>query len=267
MGITESMKLLFLISVVYQNGIIANIIIQQLKDMQEQIDNLREAKVTLFADFEDQIANLTEKIATQAEQIAVQTDQIAYQATKIDIMQKQQEKIDQKFTDAQDDLKSVIGNISESMEEIATKPKPVVAFRATCAKNFPNSESTYYIEDKVIWKNIEFNIGSAFDSSTGTFICPHDGIYSFYATSPILDLGTIRIYVEEFMSNQWSEKVRHHTSSNYDAYGRSKRHISPYGEFKLRRGDTVHIQMKGNFYYASSDCKETYFQGHLMDLL
>ena len=84
------MKLLFLISVVYQNGIIANIITQQLKDMQEQIDNLREAKVTLFADFEDQIANLTEKIATQAEQIAVQTDQIAYQATKIDIMQKQQ---------------------------------------------------------------------------------------------------------------------------------------------------------------------------------
>ena len=50
------MKLLFLISVVYQNRIYANILTQQLNDMQEQIDNLREVKVTLFADFEDKMA-------------------------------------------------------------------------------------------------------------------------------------------------------------------------------------------------------------------
>ena len=49
----------------------------------------------------------------------------------------------------------------------------------------------------VIWKNIEYNIGYAFDQSTGKFTCPHDGIYSFYATSSIMGQtsGLIEIYV------------------------------------------------------------------------
>ena len=112
----------------------------------------------------------------------------------------------------------------------------------------------------VIWENIEYNIGNAFDKSTGTFTCPQDGIYSFYATSPIWGqtYGRIYIYVNG------SEKV-HHYLCNHGEY--EFKHTSPNGVFKLRKGDTVHIDMLGTFHYASSQCSRTYFQGHLIDLL
>ena len=110
----------------------------------------------------------------------------------------------------------------------------------------------------VIWKNIEYNIGNAFDESTGKFTCPHDGIYSFYATSPVYNNDAhIYIYVNG------SSKVYHYIyepSSNYA-------HSSPHGVFKLKKGDSVHINMSGAFSRAGSECDRTYFQGHLIDLL
>ena len=53
-----------------------------------------------------------------------------------------QEKIDGKLSDAQDEMKSKIDQIITSVEKIKNAPKAVIAFRATCAKNFPNSFST-----------------------------------------------------------------------------------------------------------------------------
>ena len=52
------------------------------------------------------------------------------------------EKINKEFTDKQNELKSMIDETTASVEEMKNTPKAVVAFRATCAKNFPNSEST-----------------------------------------------------------------------------------------------------------------------------
>ena len=40
----------------------------------------------------------------------------------------------------QDEMKSRIDELVSSVEEIKNTPKAVIAFRATCAKNFPNSE-------------------------------------------------------------------------------------------------------------------------------
>ena len=117
----------------------------------------------------------------------------------------------------------------------------------------------------VIWKNTEYNIGSAYDESTGEFICPHDGIYSFYATSPIygtkdLHYGNISIYVNG------SQKIRHFLrNSNAGDYVFD--HSSPHGVIQLRKGDTVHIDMSGPFYHAGTKCERTYFQGHLIYLL
>ena len=114
----------------------------------------------------------------------------------------------------------------------------------------------------VIWKNIEYNIGNAFDESTGKFTCPHDGIYSFYATSPIngQDKGRIYIYVNG------SQKVYHYLY-NHGAGEDEFKHVSPTGVFKLSKGDTVDIRMSGTFHFASSECSRTYFQGYLIDIL
>ena len=113
-----------------------------------------------------------------------------------------------------------------------------------------------------IWKNIEYNIGNAFDESAGKFTCPHDGIYSFYATSPIKGQVNGWIYIHV----NGSEKVGHYLR-NHGAGKDEFKHVSPTGVFKLSKGDTVQIYMKGTFYYASSHCSRTYFQGHLIDLL
>ena len=111
----------------------------------------------------------------------------------------------------------------------------------------------------MIWKNLEYNIGYAFDISTGVFTCPHDGIYSFYATSLVYGqkTGGINIYV-----NGSDNRVFHHLSI-MGGYSQN----SPSGVFKLNQGDTVHIRMSGTFFFPNSDCRRIYFQGHLIDLL
>ena len=45
-------------------------------------------------------------------------------------------------------MKSKIDQIIKSVEKIENAPKAVIAFRATCAKNFPNSRWTWKTESK-----------------------------------------------------------------------------------------------------------------------
>lgn len=105
---------------------------------------------------------------------------------------------------------------------------------------------------------MEYNIGNAFDISTGIFTCPFNGIYSFYATSLVYGKKDGGIYIHV----NGSEKVFHHLSITG---GWS--HNSPSGVFKLNQGDTVHIRMFGTYYYAKTESRRTFFEGHLIDLL
>merc|ERR1712176_1427644 len=126
------------------------------------------------------------------DKIASQNDKIASQADTIHIMQ---EKLN---------------------------GEPVVAFRVGCAKNFPYGSDTFHKENPVIWRNIEYNIGSAYDASNGKFTCPHDGIYSFYATSPIKGQhwGDISIYVN-------GSRMVYHYLNNHGAGEYEYKHSSP----------------------------------------
>ena len=53
-----------------------------------------------------------------------------------------EEKLNGEFTSEQNELKSKIDETAASVEEMKNTPKAVVAFRATCAKNFPSGWST-----------------------------------------------------------------------------------------------------------------------------
>ena len=53
-----------------------------------------------------------------------------------------QAKLDGDFTVTQNQLSSKVYQISASVEAIKNTPKAVVAFRATCAKNFPDGQTT-----------------------------------------------------------------------------------------------------------------------------
>jgi len=272
------MRLLFVMSVILQNGIIAvpnqppelleqykeqqlhiqrlETAVQKLMDENEnlnrKIDGLMTSKVVLYADMEDKIASQNDKIASQADKIASQNEKIAIQAYKIDIMQ---EKLNGEFTSKQNELKSKIDNTAASVAEIKNTPK--VAFRATCAKNFPHGHTTRHDENPVIWKNIEYNIGSAFNASNGKFTCPHDGIYLFYATAMVNGQysGEINIQVNGRMTK----------STHYLHQVPGQIQLSAQSVLKLRKGDTVNIAMAGTFNWNTDS--RTYFQGHLLDLL
>ena len=107
------MTLLFLISVIFQNGIIAvpseppkpleqykeqlhiqrlEIAVQKLTDENEnfkrQLDDVMESKVALYAIIEDIIASQNDKIASQNEKIASRNDKIASLSGKIDTMRE-----------------------------------------------------------------------------------------------------------------------------------------------------------------------------------
>ena len=108
----------------------------------------------------------------------------------------------------------------------------------------------------VIWKNIDYNIGNAYDASTGTFTCPFDGLYSFYATSLVVHGKNASVHIN--VNDAYT--IYHHVSPGFA-------HASPYSVLKLKTGDRVHIKMIGYFYQASSKCARTYFQGRLIELL
>jgi len=286
------MRLLILMTVIFQNGINAvqnqpqdpleqlkeqELLINSLqttvlelmdenKNFKRQINGLIESKVALYANIEDIIASQNDNIASQNDKIASRIDKIASLSGKIDIMREDMILSEQRETMQDNLLKSKIDETAAAVEEMKNTPKAVVAFRVTCAKNFPWGISMYRSDKQVIWQNIEYNIGSAYDASNGKFTCPYDGIYSFYATSPIYgeEYGNIDIMVNQSVKSK-------HFLRNYGKYGESgygeENHVSPQGLFKLKKGDTVHISMSGYFYYGSSDCTRTYFQGHLIDLL
>ena len=52
------------------------------------------------------------------------------------------EKLNEEFTRKQNEMKSKIDETAASVEEMKSAPKAVVAFRATCAKNFPTGYTT-----------------------------------------------------------------------------------------------------------------------------
>ena len=58
---------------------------------------------------------------------------------------------------ARDEMKSKIDEISASIEELKNTHIAVVAFRATCAKNFPSSSSTHKSENPGKMKTVKEN--------------------------------------------------------------------------------------------------------------
>ena len=106
---------------------------------------------------------------------------------------------------------------------------------------------------------MEYNIGNAFDEIKGTFTCPFDGIYSFFATAGINGNRYGSIYIRVNGESKIEHHIRHGTS-DFD-------HSTPTGAFKLKKGDNVTIHMSGTFNYANSQCYRTYFHGHLIAAL
>merc|ERR1739848_920455 len=99
-------------------------------------------------------------IASQNDKIASRIDKIASLSGKIDIMREDMILSEQRETMQDNLLKSKIDETAAAVEEMKNTPKAVVAFRVTCAKNFPWGISMYRSDKQVIWQNIEYNIGS-----------------------------------------------------------------------------------------------------------
>ena len=102
-----------------------------------------------------------------------------------------------------------------------------------------------YFQQRFDWLKVPSGKDQFENPSKGTFTCPYDGIYSFYATSSVIEnSGNIYIYVNGF------NMVHHHANMpNMN----EQTHISPNGILKLKQGDTVQISMSGKFNYANAN--------------
>ena len=92
------------------------------------------------------------------------------------------------------------------------------------------SKLNYYVQ--VIWQNIEYNIGNAYDSSSGKFTSPFDGIYFFNVLAN--KYGAKHAYI--YISVNGSNKIITYTSDE-----KSHDFVSYSGQLKLNKGDSVWI--------------------------
>ena len=115
------------------------------KDIQETVD-------WRFVTQQDGISKAFDEISASIEQIRNTTNFQQQQTDQIEIIQQQQVDMHKKQTAMEQQIsmieyfeqktRSKIGEISSSIDEIKNDTKPVIAFRATCATNFPNDYTT-----------------------------------------------------------------------------------------------------------------------------
>ena len=114
----------------------------------------------------------------------------------------------------------------------------------------------YLLLFQVIWKTVEYNIGSGFDSTTGKFTAPVDGIYFFHARGRAFFDGDRASYIRYHVNGSQRTFVNSRHNDGYDT-------ITTDAQFKLKKGDTVNIYF-GGLFYNPSHYHNTSFEGHLI---
>ena len=108
----------------------------------------------------------------------------------------------------------------------------------------------------VIWLNVDYNIGSGYDSTNGIFTAPVNGIYFFHAQTFIVGSNAARIY---FYVN--GSYTTFSTSDNIN--GGEQDTVTSTAQYKLNAGNTVHVELNG-YYYEPNDSRFAHFEGHLI---
>ena len=125
------------------------------------------------------------------------------------------------------------------------------------------SLTTSYVE-QTIFTEVEINRGSCFNSSTGRFTAPSDGIYKF--STAMIGGNANDVYRFNFYKNGSDTEfgLRVSTNASGSEYGTNGQ-MEVYLE--LEAGDYVSIFAKsdaGNNAYGNSGFKYTYFNGRFI---
>ena len=116
----------------------------------------------------------------------------------------------------------------------------------------------------LVFDNVVINNGNGYDSKSGLFRAPSDGIYSFqysgqqhettdsyYFEIIIKKNGGIVFYIED-------------TPSNSEHYG-TRNNVNYHWEFELKDGDTINLELyEGSTLYTPSSSYRMYFSGQLI---
>ncbi|KAK3098330.1 hypothetical protein FSP39_018498 [Pinctada imbricata] len=97
---------------------------------------------------------------------------------------------------------------------------------------------------KVVFENTHTNIGNAYDTKTGIFTAPVDGVYAFHWTIMIHKGRYSKIYIQVNDSNK---AAMYAYASGYP------NHYSPSQSYAtdLKKGDRVNIYNSGSSGYAT----------------
>ena len=205
-------------------------------------------------------------LVSQNEITAAPTQQLLDLQKHVKQLEVQNEKFERILMNQNENFKKQFGaliegkielyaDLEDKIEQIKSNQTPDIAFRATCTP-----KNKQYI---VIWEDIEYNIGNAYNQSSGYFTAPRDGIYSLYAIFPFDSLESsfsvgLSIWVKYHFGifQTFFKAVIHDTFT--ESWNQS---------LKLQKGDTVNIVLHGKIDDTMNRChgrRKTFFQGHLI---
>ena len=112
----------------------------------------------------------------------------------------------------------------------------------------------YFKTFKVIWQNIDYNIGNGFGENTGKFTAPVDGIYFFYSQSKTYGSKNAEILLQ--VNGSSKAYARRDEDGEHDT-------VTVTAQYKLQKGDIVNVYFYG-YFYNPSNSNYAYFEGHLI---
>ena len=116
-----------------------------------------------------------------------------------------------------------------------------------------------------MFDNVVINNGNGYDSSSGVFRAPSNGIYTFQFSGQQGTSTEGNLLVITVQKNGASLFYIDDTASNLGLYG-NRNNVSYRWELDLQEGDEINLQLgDSDTLYASSD-RRLYFSGQLISL-
>lgn len=113
-----------------------------------------------------------------------------------------------------------------------------------------------------VWNATEFNIGNHYDTSTGRFTAPVDGVYQFYAHGYFDGTARKRVYL--YHNNGSTTNTRVFVTDNGGGAGQT---VQFSRSVKMQAGDYCYVGFRidtsdsTDVYYSNI---HSYFEGHLI---
>ena len=116
----------------------------------------------------------------------------------------------------------------------------------------------------LVFDNVVINNGNGYDSKSGLFRAPSNGIYSFQFSGQQYETTNRSFFTMNIKKNGGFVFNIEDTPSNSDHYG-NRNNVNYHWEFELKDGDTINLELyEGSTLYTHNTNFRMYFSGQLI---